>query len=1139
MPIGLEDRLINNASGFSIAGAIDNDIRGIYWVANTGARDLIGDANVNNSDLRSQYVICIVGSTPYIYTSPSIADVDWTNTSNWQEFALGDLTALTSQVNTNAGNIATNTGSISTNTTNISTNASSISVNAGDISTNAVAISQNATDISQLQTDLASEATTRATEDATLLGQIQSNDSDIVSLQSSVTSNSGAISTNTTNISTNATGISTNAANITINTNDISALDAATVKYTDSIDSLSDVDTTTSTPTDGQILTWNQGNSEWRPEDAPVGGIVLIDAKNNTGAFMPKGTPVYVSGYNASSGKPEISAAAANGVNTYPAIGVLNQDVSNGDEGLIVTAGGSIAGLNTNAYSIGAALYLSNTAGVFTTTKPTGTSVIQKVALVTRVDGSNGSIIVMGAGRTNDVPNLNNGDIFIGNGSNQAITQSLNTAVNSTSVFTSLLGSVGVNTTNIATNASNISNNDTDITNLDGRVTTLEGVGAEANVQSDWTETNSGLDSFILNKPTLGTAAAADTSDFAPAVHTHVAANITDFDTEVSNNTDVTANTAKVSADGSVTTHSDVTNAGSGAIITGAERTKLNGIATGATANQTDAYLLNRANHTGTQTASTISDFDTEVSNNTDVVANTAKNSYPAADASKLAGIAAGAEVNVQADWNEANTGSDAYIQNKPTAVADLTQHWVEVELPSIYLKGGASVMDFNNASPTLVTNLSQTNSIGSAITWSNNKFTVNADGLYTFNISGNFNTIGIERAQPTFYFYLNGSQVEGAGGSYLRNTGDAFDGTSNLTRTFNLTANDYVEVYVENTGRTTPGTAVRANGIVFEVFSHEMTVVGVNGTGFILNDSNVAAQPLRQYYASTANFPSATTWHGAIAHSHADGAMYFAHGGSWVKLGNDSDIFDGDYNSLINQPNIPVVGTDAQAHDANLTAFVNAFTLPTTDGSNGQVLTTNGSGTLSFASSGGSGSTTLLGLTDTPATFGSTGQVLAVNALGNAVEFVNQSGGSGSSNKRTLLVPSTNDYSGDVVTFGGNPSSGSFVAGALYYYDGANWELAYGTAQQTSTGLLGLCVNTTTPELLVRGIITNSNLGTQLTSGSRLYVSALQGGTGKMMDSVPSTPLSGSVLRAVGYVINGANSQVMFDPSQDFITFP
>jgi hypothetical protein len=39
-------------------------------------------------------------------------------------------------------------------------------------------------------------------------------------------------------------------------------------------------------------------------------------------------------------------------------------------------------------------------------------------------------------------------------------------------------------------------------------------------------------------------------------------------------------------------------------------------VADGATANSADATLLARANHTGTQLASTISDFDTAVSNN-------------------------------------------------------------------------------------------------------------------------------------------------------------------------------------------------------------------------------------------------------------------------------------------------------------------------------------------------------------------------------------------------------------------------------------------------------------------------------------------------------------------------------------------
>lgn len=46
------------------------------------------------------------------------------------------------------------------------------------------------------------------------------------------------------------------------------------------------------------------------------------------------------------------------------------------------------------------------------------------------------------------------------------------------------------------------------------------------------------------------------------------------------------------------------------ASFTTAQETKLAGIAAGATANSSDATLLNRANHTGTQLASTISDFN-------------------------------------------------------------------------------------------------------------------------------------------------------------------------------------------------------------------------------------------------------------------------------------------------------------------------------------------------------------------------------------------------------------------------------------------------------------------------------------------------------------------------------------------------
>jgi len=105
----------------------------------------------------------------------------------------------------------------------------------------------------------------------------------------------------------------------------------------------------------------------------------------------------------------------------------------------------------------------------------------------------------------------------------------------------------------------------------DTLLTKLQGIydGAEVNVQADWNETNSALDTFIQNKPT-----------------------------------DLT-----VIGNYSVTGLSDVSSAGSGAIITTSER-------------------------------------------------------------NKLAAIDVNAEQNVQANWTETDTNSDAFIQNKP-AIAD------------------------------------------------------------------------------------------------------------------------------------------------------------------------------------------------------------------------------------------------------------------------------------------------------------------------------------------------------------------------------------------------------------------------------------------------------------------------------------
>ena len=135
---------------------------------------------------------------------------------------------------------------------------------------------------------------------------------------------------------------------------------------------------------------------------------VLIDVKNASGAQIDKGTPVYVSGTHGGSGKPTIEKAKADAAATMPAIGLTLTDLADEAEGYVVAAG-TLRNLDTDtpAWDAGDALYVSpTTAGAMTTTRPTGdTELVQKVALVTRRHATAGSVIVMGAGRTNDTPN--------------------------------------------------------------------------------------------------------------------------------------------------------------------------------------------------------------------------------------------------------------------------------------------------------------------------------------------------------------------------------------------------------------------------------------------------------------------------------------------------------------------------------------------------------------------------------------------------------------------------------------------------------------------------------------------------------------------------------------------------------------
>jgi len=131
-------------------------------------------------------------------------------------------------------------------------------------------------------------------------------------------------------------------------------------------------------------------------------------ALNSTGSTITKGSAVYVSGHTS---ETQVAPADNTSASTMPSFGIATDDILDGATGTIVISG-EISGINTSAFTIGDELFVG-TAGALTATKPTGTALIQKVAKVTKAAAS-GEILVTGAGRVNDLPNLPEDFIWYG-----------------------------------------------------------------------------------------------------------------------------------------------------------------------------------------------------------------------------------------------------------------------------------------------------------------------------------------------------------------------------------------------------------------------------------------------------------------------------------------------------------------------------------------------------------------------------------------------------------------------------------------------------------------------------------------------------------------------------------------------------
>lgn len=133
-------------------------------------------------------------------------------------------------------------------------------------------------------------------------------------------------------------------------------------------------------------------------------GPIVVECKNQTGSDIAAGTPVYVSGYYGTNGKASIAPADAADPSKMPAIGIIETALTSDSEGHVHCFGLS-TGFDTSSFTVGQTVYVASGGGL-TNSRPTGaTDLVQNIGRVLRSDASQGRILVLGPGRTNDTPN--------------------------------------------------------------------------------------------------------------------------------------------------------------------------------------------------------------------------------------------------------------------------------------------------------------------------------------------------------------------------------------------------------------------------------------------------------------------------------------------------------------------------------------------------------------------------------------------------------------------------------------------------------------------------------------------------------------------------------------------------------------
>lgn len=643
---------------------------------------------------------------------------------------------------------------------------------------------------------------------------------------------------------------------------------------------------------------------------------------------------------------------------------------------------------------------------------------------------------------------------------------------------------------------------------------------------------------------TISTTATTNDTDAnlkARANHTgtQAASTISDFDAEVANNSAVTANTAKVSADGLVTTHSDVTSAGSGAIITTDERTKLGVIedsadvtdSTNVTSSLVAATGISGSDKTTIQGNLGVDPSGTD--NSTDVTL-TGTPDYITISGQIITRNAIDLAADVTGTLPVANggTGSTSFTDKSVVITQDAgTDTLSSLDLSTagqIIIGGSSGPAAANIAAGSGITITNSNNSIQIATTGASQTA---GDGL---DLSGSEFSLDLKSNGG---LVIESTEVAvDLGASSITGTlavSDGGTGATSLTNDGVLTGGGTSAITSESNVKVSQGTLHVSNATSSASGGVRFLEAADNGTAYTTLQAaadNLNSNPVITMPASTGTMALTSD---IPVHTAGDGLTL---------TGVDFDI-DAAQTTITSVLNANLkIGTAATDEYIDFGAVSNVIRMAVNnttalDVTGSGIEVTGGvsvSGTNNVSCNGNVGDTA----NNDFVSFGTDGEVSLVTnnsarltASDTGVSAANMNVTSELNSKKNIFEKTSNtdhDYQGDVVKFG----SGTLQQGRLCYYSNGAWAAADSDAEASSGGcLLGISLGTspTTDGLLIKGMYTMaSDMGTD---GDELYVS---GSLGEITNTAPTG--SGDIVRVVGYCLDSTNGQIWFNPSSDFI---